>query len=845
VLVDELNRSSKGKAVQSASSFQILRLSRREPPQRVVLKRQRSGVVVLPFSCLSDLTPSAHIRDVPIECPEYMCYYSVSAPSGTADQPVTPRRLFQDISIQLQDGSSSTRAFSASLGKARQGYPRGFMRSFSFIFSVKRDERKLLTNNWDPHLLENVKSGLLAKESSFLKSVDGQVGSMQTTSLSFLSPVSPVSSKEVKEQASSEPQQSGQRDGVDNPSVHAEPPQESNRAQADGVKYGTLRVTRPVSIRRPKLTGKSVEGAAIHALAASRARASSSVFRNSSTSSKKMVASSRLPPSGLSTMRVVPTTSGDSRPHVQSDPCFQQDSGVSHLLRNMSRQSWATESSLVREYEVYRRSIQFLASSGWSPRGDQITFDDDTANFLFSMSHFAWIESYKLGHLPGWVSTSLASSLASVISSFCTDLRSPPYFMSRKRTGTHLETCVLLAGRTRNVQSCKCTAVLLVRAGNLFSDEQSVTIECRILSFHRRSASRTLLTADRSCRPASDLEATSFDKVSSDMHRAIPLDSVVFDCICCHIESLICSEEATVAQYAEALVLLRSLIKTTDVAAQRRLRHKKYRAFEVSISLKSYRDVLVSQYSSSSIFAWLQSNRKERHLIRCGDNGLMFRDEIRVQSTRTLAFLCCEGDIESMTISFLCHAGNQCLEHFMFRQNSNVSISVFDNIAVEAAGRSYKELLCAVSALHCDHLWHLASNIEAAPSMSRESVDELLSLCSIKDMRDHVPSVDGADQFASIFDPGLQFDWAECVNAMLHDSAFAPARSLGIEGLVRKYLFYVRSANAFIVVFVDESNTLKLSFVEKGHESMSLKTATSLVDVIFNFMLWTMWGSCL
>ena len=44
------------------------------------------------------------------------------------------------------------------------------------------------------------------------------------------------------------------------------------------------RIRRPVAIRRPKLTGKSVEGAAIHAVAASRKRASSNQFKNVASS---------------------------------------------------------------------------------------------------------------------------------------------------------------------------------------------------------------------------------------------------------------------------------------------------------------------------------------------------------------------------------------------------------------------------------------------------------------------------------------------------------------------------------------------------------------------------------
>lgn len=147
--ISALSKAETKKGIETGEVI-VIRLSRSEKPQRIILSRIPStrGANVQRFL---DNESGAMLRDKPIDCPEYICFYcNQQHISGNSDSKKELPMLFKEVIVD--DGNSDKSLSIARLEKLKEAEPRLFSRSFAFVLSVKRNRRLFLAYNWNPQV---------------------------------------------------------------------------------------------------------------------------------------------------------------------------------------------------------------------------------------------------------------------------------------------------------------------------------------------------------------------------------------------------------------------------------------------------------------------------------------------------------------------------------------------------------------------------------------------------------------------------------------------------------------------------------------------------------------------
>lgn len=126
----------------------IVRLSRFANPKVVYMNWAKRGIAsVKSYSSDGKLL---EIIDSPVDCPEYLCFFSVSERDNDLLSIDSQLRLYREVVVH--DGISEKSASIDLLEAIKTTRPKAFLRSFSFILSVKRNSRTLWTYNWNPDI---------------------------------------------------------------------------------------------------------------------------------------------------------------------------------------------------------------------------------------------------------------------------------------------------------------------------------------------------------------------------------------------------------------------------------------------------------------------------------------------------------------------------------------------------------------------------------------------------------------------------------------------------------------------------------------------------------------------
>jgi hypothetical protein len=105
---------------------------------------RRNAVV----SALAENGATVQIKDSPIDCPEYICYYMLTELDSDAEGIDAQLRLYKEVVVD--DGISEKSRSIDLLQSIKRSNPKAFLHSFAFVFSIKRDKRCLWTYNWNP-----------------------------------------------------------------------------------------------------------------------------------------------------------------------------------------------------------------------------------------------------------------------------------------------------------------------------------------------------------------------------------------------------------------------------------------------------------------------------------------------------------------------------------------------------------------------------------------------------------------------------------------------------------------------------------------------------------------------
>ena len=260
----------------------------------------------------------------------------------------------------------------------------------------------------DPKIVFSVESNLKDANITHLNVMDKSVHSLQQRCLRTLSPLptkqnQPGSHRQEKSegekrqpvQIADKEQRSVERDGV---------PLAKRRQTEDlPTKTPSRRIQRPTSIRRPQLVGKSVEGAAMQAMAASRARASATRFnpvgstplqkpaaRNKAAASKVVHTADRASQEPATSSR---TPAGSTDEDQQADTRSDQKQVSSVAALSVLRKEYVTASSGTLTSPLHcSPMIEAVINKWW--------FDEPVhpliRDFLLSRSVCMWSSAFEL-----------------------------------------------------------------------------------------------------------------------------------------------------------------------------------------------------------------------------------------------------------------------------------------------------------------------------------------------------------------------------------------------------------------------------------------------------------------
>lgn len=207
-----------------------------------------------------------------------------------------------------------------------------------------------------------------------------------------------------------------------------------------------------------------------------------------------------------------------------------------------------------------------------------------------------------------------------------------------------------------------------------------------------------------------------------------------------------------------------------------------------------------------------------------------------------IAFLTSDrSEPTKLELLVLCRTQGKDLHSFMFREGSDVAISVLDNIAGEVAGLAYEELRTAAKDLRCTALWTKVSRMvkKRTDRPTTDEIDELLFLVTRKPLFQKVGPLD-ASKVAMVMRSDI--NWLSCCAAMQNEPCFSPSHVFQSGGL-SFYLFYLRDEDFFLLFQVENTQALLhgLDIVMRNEKAFCDEMAGKVIQKLVNYILFYLW----
>lgn len=288
------------------------------------------------------------------------------------------------------------------------------------------------------------------------------------------------------------------------------------------------RASRPTFIRRPKLVGKSVEGAAIHAVAASRARASNKQRFTRGNPSASTVQSQKSNQEDITEEKPQDSASpSDDRKKITSSKAIKKpgsrvstdESLIAAKARYKALSAANSLSMKLRSSQSFD-ALQRLVGMWWPSTG-KTAIPRSVADYILSKSPRVWSDVREVPPIPTNLLNSFARSLARTITMWAPAIILLPV---PARDLANADS-VLLIGEVKNVRGCKCVAVFKLsnphfgakgRQKNTVKSEGWVVTLPRYYLGERRS-SKTKSPRQMSLS-VSEKDSAALDKLSVDLH---------------------------------------------------------------------------------------------------------------------------------------------------------------------------------------------------------------------------------------------------------------------------------------------------------------------------------------
>ena len=500
------------------NNLKIIRLSRSARPNVAQMKWQANGRKKAAVSISSKNRGLRKVEDSPVDCPEYICFFALAERDLNINSIDAQLRLYREVVIH--DGISERSESIKILQSVKKQSPEAFMRSFGFILSVKRNSRRLWIYNWNPKLVKSVKTKF--HEIDILNLTDTTHAShlLQRRSLRNLSPAFIEAKTKKRMQQLSK-------------NVENRPAQDNDKkANIETSSSGpTRRIRRPTMIRRPKLIGKSVEGAAMQAVAASRKRASTNQFKNKTSSSTGTVRAQSSRDSTRVRANIGKTgstlTRSQNRVHRQVQE-EKRDENLIRVVNDFFSLSSMGHVKLQRLNFIQSRARLKLADIWW-PQSASQSIPKSVADFLTLLAPNAWNDVCALPPIPGGISNIFIPALARWIVATKPGLEL--LSVSLNETSKRIDS-ILLCTEIRKIRDTKCCAITrisVVDPKNTRQRHPLVRSEGWILNLRRRpkTSRRHLQQTMTKSSYFTEKDSAGMDKVLTDVYVSTTLHSVI------------------------------------------------------------------------------------------------------------------------------------------------------------------------------------------------------------------------------------------------------------------------------------------------------------------------------
>jgi len=281
------------------------------------------------------------------------------------------------------------------------------------------------------------------------------------------------------------------------------------------------RIRRPTMMRRPKLIGKSVEGAAMQAMAASRQRASTNHFKSKTNPTKGTKLATRPPvnkESNKARVNVVDSSLIRSPAGSQEE---ETDETLSRVKNDFTRLCSAAQGQPERLSSTQSIARLQLLDIWWPQTPSQI-IPVSVANFLISIAPNAWNDVCALPPLPGGVLDVFIPTFARYLVALTPSLELLPVSSSLNGTNKRIDS-LLLCTDIRNIRGTKCCAITRISIINSSSNRQRIPMvrsEGWILNLRRRSKAAQQVKRHVRIKSSyfTEKDSAGMDKVLTDVH---------------------------------------------------------------------------------------------------------------------------------------------------------------------------------------------------------------------------------------------------------------------------------------------------------------------------------------
>ena len=811
-------------ATHITSNVNIIRLSRDELPQQCRLIWDK-GIHRAVVDIVSNDGCTHQIVDKSVDCPEYIFVYVT--PECT-DEDVTwasPLKLFEEVSVG--GGPDTSDNLRESIRGSRS---RAFRRSFAFVLSVKRNQRVLYAYNWKQNVFRNTVSGLANREQDFCSSFEVSVDALQRSCLGSLAPKSSASIASILQPT--ETIMTAAQSANTAASVTGE--LSLSDIKAETMERSGRRAIRPVSIRRPKLVGKSVEGAAAHAVAASRQRASSNIFRGSATGGT-------LPPkkedetakrSSASTSTPIPERTQPAP--LMSSPSFDDGGALRMQSQYKSYIPVGTRADELRIHgaQTIARS-RILKELWWSKKTGSRNASMAVSSFTFSHIGLP-LSSIEVTELIGLPKTWLTPDRLHLFGrTLCHWI--PVLHLTPIQEASPLETqstTLFLVGEMKATRNFKCQVLIKLSA-----------VDCCV----RASSKIVLIPRDHAqtkfnSRRLYEKDSAALHKLAVDLKIHFSLERLMFDYLSSVAEHAMKSFEAGLG-YQQAYNLVRELSERYDLRQQISRLRSNYKSFCCAAVLSSYKNKLIDNFGGPQLFRWMLANAETRNMVVCGPDALCLKREVIVRGTHSLCFFRCHPyKPEIVELLFVCRSYGKDIYEFIFREGSCFAMSIVDRIAVDGAGLLLTELEHAATQLRLERLWKSVS--QTAPGIQPSDIQELLELSHVKPLTRYIAMNTDIERFLQITE---ERQWMQLLLKMKNDTQmFSHSYPIATpDEDVSCRLLYLKQDDVFLKITIGQSDErLNIELVARNDELGG--TAGSLVATrICNYILHYLWSELL